>query len=269
MRKAIIAMFTVIVSVLVLVMGCSNPDKSVSVKPATTQAKMRFVTEDYPPITFQNKSGEITGLATDMVKEIMRRQGIDEKISIMPWQDAYNVALNEPNVVIFSIRRISERENLFNWVGPIGETRAMLYSKKDSGITLDNMDDAKRLDAIGVVDNWFSKQELEDYGFKNLVSSPMPTQEIEKLMRGEVQAVTLTNITAKKLVEETGYTMNDLEPNLLIDSGHFYIGLSKNTSEEKVKQWDKDLADIKRDGTFGKIYKKYFPNENIADLINK
>ncbi|MEE9551524.1 MAG: transporter substrate-binding domain-containing protein, partial [Gammaproteobacteria bacterium] len=149
------------------------------------------------------------------------------------------------------------------------ETRAMLYSEKDSGITLDSMDDAKRLDAIGVVDNWFSKQELESEGFKNLVGSPLPTQAIKKLMRGEVQAVTLTNITAKKLVEEAGYTMNDLEPVLLIDSGHFYIGLSKNTSEKKVRQWNKDLADIKRDGTFGKIYKKYFPNENISDLINK
>ncbi len=269
MKKAIIALFTVIVSVMVLVMGCSNPDKSVSEKPSTRQAKMRFVTEDYPPITFQNKSGEITGLATDMVKEIMRRQGIDEKISIMPWQDAYNIALNEPNVVIFSIRRISERENLFNWVGPIGETRAIFYSKKGSGITLDSMDEAKRLESIGVVDNWFSKRELESEGFKNLVSSPLPTQAIKKLMRGEVQAVPLTNITAKNLVEEAGYTMNDLEPILLIDSGHFYIGLSKKTSEKKVKQWDKDLADIKRDGTFGKIYKKYSPNENIADLINK
>ncbi len=74
MKKVIIAMFIVIVSVLVLGMDCIIVDKSASAKLTTKQAKMRFVTEDYPPITFQDKSGEITGLATDMVKEIMRRQ---------------------------------------------------------------------------------------------------------------------------------------------------------------------------------------------------
>ena len=193
----------------------------------TMPEKLRFVTEDYPPLTFKNEAGEITGLATEIVQTIMKKQNIDEEIELMPWNDAYNLALNNSNVVIFSIKRTTEREELFNWVGPIAKNSTIFYVKKGSGLVINNLEEAKKLNAIGVVEDWFSKQNLENSGFKNLNSSILPAEVVEKLIKEEIQAAPFTDITVGDIVEDAGYTINDIEPAFLIDSGYVYIGYQK------------------------------------------
>jgi len=231
------------------------------------EEELTFVTEDYPPFTYEDESGEVTGLATDMVKEIMKKQSIDEEISIMPWSIAYDKALKEKNVVIFSINKTSEREKLFNWVGPIAKSSNVLYAKKGSHLTIEKLEDAKKVISIGVVDDWFSKQHLEKEGFENLVSSPLPIEMVKKLMNGDVILATLTNVTAEDIVKEAGYEMSDLEPVFVVDVGYVYIGISKGTSESIISDWQDDLSDIKADGTFEKIYNKYRPDEDLVDLL--
>ena len=134
MKNTMIIMLILVVSMLV--MGMEG------------QSELRFVTEEYPPITFMDRSGEVTGLATEIVKEIMNRQTIDAPMEIMTWETAYQIALAKPNIVIFSIRRTAERETLFHWVGPIGQADTLFYVKKDSGVTLRSLDDAKQLEKM-------------------------------------------------------------------------------------------------------------------------
>jgi len=231
------------------------------------QGTLRFVTEDYPPLTFRNAAGEMTGLATEIVMEVMERQTIDEKIALLPWSEAYDMALKEPNVVIFSINRTPVREKLFHWVGPIAKSSTILYAKKGAGVTVNSLEDAKGLTAIGVVESWFSKQNLEQDGFTNLESAPLPIQIINRLMAGEVQAVPLTDITAAEILKEGGFNIRDVEPVFSIDTEYIFIGLSKGTPRSVVQAWEKDLQQMKTDGTFGKIYERYFPGEDTGDLM--
>jgi len=207
--------------------------------------KLTFVTEDYPPLTYKDGNGEVAGIVTDIVREIMENQSIDEKINLLPWADAYETALNNNNVVIFSIRRTDAREDLFNWIGPIAKSQTIFYAKKGSGITLESLEDAKKLDNIGIVNEWFSAQNLKNDGFENLVSSPFPTDVVEKLINEEIDVAPFVDITVEELVEEAGYTMNDIEPVFIIDEGFNYIGISKGTSEKIVQEWQKDFDQIR------------------------
>ena len=95
----------------------------------------QLVTEEYPPITFM-RDGKPSGFVTDMVREIAARQGIPDNIRLTSWKNAYNMALLHPKVVLFSAERTPERENLFQWVGPVGKNSAILYAKKGSGIRI-------------------------------------------------------------------------------------------------------------------------------------
>ncbi len=101
-------------------------------------SEVRLLTEEYPPVTFM-KEGKVTGFVTDIVREIIARQGIPDNIRLMSWDEAYNVALRNPNVVLFSTERTEKREKLFQWVGPVGKNSAIFYAKKGSGIRIKSL----------------------------------------------------------------------------------------------------------------------------------
>jgi len=229
---------------------------------------VNMMTEEYPPVTFI-KDGKVTGFVTDMVREISARQGIQDNIRLTSWDEAYKLALSNPNVVLFSTEKTDKREKLFQWVGPVGKNSAIFYAKKGSGIRMKSIDDARKAAAIGTTSNWFTEQELRSRGFTNLVSSPLPTESVRKLMNGEVELAIFTDITVPQIVENAGYSMDDLEPAFPLSSTYFYIAMSLGTPPETVKKWQSILDELKKDGTFEKIYRSYLPNADMQDLLGK
>ncbi len=53
------------------------------------------------------------------------------------WARAYEIALHEKNVLIYSIKRTSERESLFKWVGVIVPIDFYFYALAESPIPND------------------------------------------------------------------------------------------------------------------------------------
>ena len=226
----------------------------------------QLVTEEYPPVTFL-REGTPSGFVTDMVREIAARQGISDTVRLTSWKNAYNMARLHPKVVLFSAERTPEREQLFQWVGPVGKNSAILYARKGSGIRLDSLEQAKAIAAIATTTNWFTEQHLKREGFQNLRSSPDPRANVRQLMQGEVQLSIFTDITIPEIVREAGYRMQDLEPVLPVAQTYFYIAMSRDTPADVVQAWQSTLDGLKRDGTFEKIYRRYLPDADLDELL--
>ncbi len=232
----------------------------------TPPGVLQLVTEEYPPVTFM-KDGKPAGFVTDMVREIAVRRGVAEPIRLTSWKNAFHMARIHPNVVLFSAERTPERENLFQWVGPVGKNTAILYAKRGSGIRLNTLEEAKTLDAIATTTNWFTEQRLKAEGFGNLVGSPDPAEGVQKLMRGDVQLSIFTDITVPEIVRNAGFRMEDLEPVLTVSQTEFYIALSLGTPAEVVRAWQASLDELKKDGAFETIYRRYLPHADLDDLL--
>lgn len=231
-------------------------------------AELTVITEEYPPVSFM-KDGKISGFVTDIVREIMARQGMKSTIRLMSWDEGYNIALKTPNVVLFSAERTDKREKLFQWVGPVGKNSAMFYAKKGSGVKINSLSDAKKLKTIATTKDWFTEQYLKSKGFSNLSSSALPTANVKQVIDGTAQASVFTDITIPEIVKKAGYTMGDLEPVFLLTNTYFYIAMSLGTPPETVRKWQSVLDTMKADGTFEKIYREYIPDADLADLLNK
>ena len=233
--------------------------------PAET-SKFTILTEEYPPVTFM-KDGKVSGFVTDIVREIMARQNVADTIRLTSWDEAYNTALEGRNVILFSTERTEKREKLFQWVGPVGKNSAVFYAKKGSGIKITSLEDAKKLAGIATTKDWFTEQYLKGQGFKNLVTSPLPTTNVKQIMDGTVQVSIFTDITVPEIVKKAGYAMENIEPVFVVSNTYFYIAMSRGIPEETVKKWQSVLDDMKKDGTFDKIYRKYIPGADIKDLL--
>ena len=242
------------------VCGTQNNVKGVS--------EVQMLTEEYPPVTFM-KDGKVTGFVTDVVREIVARQGIRDSIRLTSWDEAYKTALSNPNVVLFSTERTEKREKLFQWVGPVGKNSAIFYAKKGSGIKIGSLEEARKIASIATTTDWFTEQHLKSKGFANLVSSSLPTTNVKQLMKGEVQLAVFTDITVPEIVKNAGYGMDDLEPVFTVSNTYFYIAVSLGTPEETVRKWQSALDSLKADGNFEKIYRRYLPNADLADLLKK
>lgn len=253
---------------LLLLCLCTVNGHAAAPQGAATPADLLVITEEYPPVSFQ-KDGKITGFVTDMVREILTRQGLPDTIRLTSWAEAYATALNTPNVVLFSAERTAQREKLFHWAGPVGKNSAIFYAKKGSGIRIDSLEDAKKVKAIATTTDWFTEQDLKSRGFKNLVSSPQPVANVRQLMSGEVQLAIFTDITIPAIVREAGYRMEDLEPVFTVSNTYFYIALSLGTPDATVRKWQALLDAIKTDGTFATIYRRYLPEADLKDLLKK
>ena len=219
---------------------------------------MQIYTENYPPLTFMNNFGEIAGFGTDIVREIMRRNNIYESIKLTTWSNAYNMALHNPNFCLFTMDRTAIRDTLFQWVGPIGTNDTHFYVRADSDISINSIEDAMALDAIGTVSSWFSDQYLRDLGFTNLVSDGDPGVIVEWLMAGEVDAFVCSAITIADILQASEYAFEDVkeEPFILISSD-FYISFSKNTSRTTVDLWQETFETMQADGTYDAIYERW------------
>jgi ABC-type amino acid transport substrate-binding protein len=218
---------------------------------------LQVYTEQYPPLTFLNNFGEITGFGTDIVREIMKRNGTFYDIKLSLWSNGYEMALNNPNFCLFTMDRTNLRTELFNWVGPIGTNTTYFYTRAGSGITISSIEDAKKLELVGTVNSWFSDQYLRSLGFSNLVSDGSPSVMTGKLINGEIDAFVCTGVTFPDILKSAGYTYNMVNPAFALMSSDYYIAFSKNTSQTIVKQWQDALEAMKKDGTYQAIYSKW------------
>lgn len=219
---------------------------------------LQVYTEQYPPLTFRNIDGEITGFGTDVVYEIMKRTKQLENIKLTNWSNGYELALYNPNVCLFTMDRTPLRQNLFQWVGPIGTNTTWFYTKAGSGVTITSIDNAKTLTSIGTVTSWFSDQHLRSLGFNNLVSNSDPKVMAKKLMDGEIKAFVCSGVTFGDILKEIGYQYSSVVPAFSLMSSDYFIAFSRNTPESVVSKWQTALESAKQDGTYNAIYSKWF-----------
>lgn len=222
--------------------------------------ELQFLTEEYPPLTF-SKDGKATGLGSEIVQEIQRRSGNLGPIQIMPWARAYETALHAPNVVLFTTTRTAEREPLFKWVGPIATMTTSLYAKHGSKVHISALNEAKALDGILTVREYYSHQFLKNEGFHNLDLVNTPDIMLNMLMNERRQLMASDNLLLHALLDKQRFKMEDVNLVYTFMESQTYIAFSKDTSDEIVNRWQKILYEMQRDGTFDRLYKKWLPGE--------
>lgn len=221
--------------------------------------QLDIVTEEFPPFSFTNAKGEVDGLATDVVREIMRRLDMDQPIAVKPWARAYRETVYGDNNLLFSVSYTEKRAPLFQWVGSIYKLRSNLYAKSGSGIRINSIEDAKRQSAIGSYRDSMDAQLLKEQGVDNLQIVTSNVQNVHKLMLGRVPVIAASDITLPEMVKQAGFRMDDLEMLHTYATTEGHIVFSRAVSADVVDLWRNTLADMQREGELQRIQKKWCP----------
>ena len=228
---------------------------------ATEMPELRVVTENLPPYNYQEGTA-VKGVATEVVQALLQEVGLQADIQVLPWVRAYLQALEKPNVLIFSIVRTLDREDLFHWIGKVSVSKSYLFKRADrEDIQIRRLEDAKSY-LIGTWREDVREQYLISHGFvrtKHLDISGNPSQNIQKLLLKRLDLVADSELSFYFQLRQLGYTSHSVTKAFELKDVYlpFYIAFSKKTSPDLVEAFRQALERVKRKGIFQAIHQKY------------
>ena len=222
---------------------------------------LEIVAEDFPPYEYK-ENGKVTGFTVELIEVLLTKTGHKGKTKILPWARAYQIALTKKNVLIHTMARKKERENLFKWIGPISPRIIYFYKlKKRTDIQVNTLEDAKNY-KIGVVRGQAVRDLLIANGFeekKNIFTVTGDDQNIEKLFVERIELIDNTDFMLRWRLIRLGLYYGKVEKVFVVDdSTDYYMAFSKKTSDEIVNQFRKAFKTIKQDGILKKLEERYF-----------
>ena len=221
--------------------------------PARAQI-IQGVTEVTPYSFLQG--GRVGGPATEIVEATLQRAGLDDyRIGIYPWARAYDLALKEPNVLIYLIARTPAREAQFKWVGEFMRIDYFFYKLRSrTEVTLNQPDDARAY-VIGVTRDDVRHQHLQAKGYTKLVVSGQNSDNFSKLLNGQVQLLVLPENDAAVLCQEAQFNCDGLQKLALLDSlaTSLYMAFSVATPDATVDRARRAFETLKAEGALRKM----------------
>jgi polar amino acid transport system substrate-binding protein len=223
---------------------------------ASTAAELTVLTENLPNLNYID-NGKLVGYSVDVVKEIQRRTDSSDEIKVLPWARAYNMALKDENTVLFSVTLTDERKDLFKWICPLITKRDILIALKDSDLSINNIEDAKRVDRIGTIRGDSKERLLLDLGFRNLEPVSSEPQNLNKLMLGRIDLWVNKQPGLKATCEQAGIAYGLIKEVLHLRERDLCIAFSKGTLDSVVAAWQTAFEDMNKDGTIERMQSKW------------
>ncbi|MBT3879834.1 MAG: transporter substrate-binding domain-containing protein [Candidatus Scalindua sp.] len=242
----------------------AGTSKLVEKSPTENHLTFRILTEEFPPYNFTDNE-KISGISTEIVREILKKVNHPDKLEVLPWMQGYNLLQEENNIILFSTTRSPMREDLFKWVGPLVPNNTVFFAKKGSGISISSMDDARKVKSIGVYKDDFGELLLKKKGFNNLNSELDNKLNVKKLAEGKIDLWIINELTGKHMARKVGLE-DKIEKVYAVQKDYMYIAFSKSTPDTVIKEWQNVLDTIKADGTYAQIFSKWIMFSYSKDL---
>lgn len=247
-------LFCLLVAVLPVGVGASLA--------ADSDVSVRVVTEEFPPYNF-TRNGMLTGISTEAVRAMFDHLGERFQPVLLPWARAQDEAMWEENVAIYSMMRTAEREDEYQWVGPIAPSKVYVFclaERKD--IVIRSIEDIRNY-RVGTQLMDARETYLLARGFRRGVdfqSVPDQLTNVRKLLAGRVDVIMLPELAALHYLEDLGESSQVLRKvyhMAEMGSDGYYLAFGLKTARHVVDRFQEALEHIKMTGKLTQIFFKY------------
>jgi ABC-type amino acid transport substrate-binding protein len=262
----LVSLIALLATVLVAI-GCGDDDGGGGTSAAdlgTIQEGQLRVGSDIPYAPFEfGREGDYQGFDVDIVNEIANRLEVEAEFVKTPFDPIFrNLAQGRFDIVASAATITPERQRTVNFSEPYFPADQSLMVKRGSDIkTVDDLAGKRigaQLGTTGAAEA--RKQDAETVRTYDLVDDAF-----NALQNGQVDAV-INDFPVSKYAERS---KKDLQVVQRIPTGEEY-GIGINKEDTKLKEEiDKALRDMKEDGTYTRIYKKWFQEDPPDSIFNQ
>ena len=213
---------------------------------------------NFPPYEYMDDDGEYRGFNIDLMRALSIEMGIEFRLLPMDWVKAYQ-ALQEGSIdAIQGISFEGSREGIFDFSNPYLKNSITTFVKKDNTYAVHLKDlKGKR---VGVQRSDRAPYILAEIGEIELVFFSDLNQAMVKLIKGDVDAVVGDRLSGMYTIQK--YKLQDRIKIIGEEYESSDYGMAvKQGNAELLTRLNAGLENLKRSGTYDKIYEKWFGKE--------
>ena len=220
---------------------------------AAARPHLFLVTESSPPSAML-EAGRITGFATEKLRVVMERVGIDYDIEMLPWKRAFLLAQSQAATCVYSTTRVPERETMFKWVGPTHENDWTLFARADRKLKLARLEDARAL-RIGAYNGDVRGEALQAQGFNvDMVQEKLANPRKLLLDRIDLWASSLR--VGGAYIAENGWT-GKIVPVLTFKRTDLYLACHASVPDALIMKMNAALRQMNSEGLSATIERRF------------
>ncbi|MBN1123252.1 MAG: basic amino acid ABC transporter substrate-binding protein [Anaerolineae bacterium] len=211
---------------------------------------------EYPPFEYVDEDSNITGFDVDIINAIAEKQGFTVEIVNTRWDGIFvALASGEFDMVISAATITEERKETVNFTDPYFNAGQMIAVRMEDAETITSPDDLPGL-TVGVQLGTTGDIAASEMDGVEVARYDEITQAFQALANGSVDAVVNDGPVSADVIRsnpEFGVTLVG-EP----FTDELYGMAVRKELPDLLDSLNEGLAAIKADGTYDKIYDKYF-----------
>lgn len=227
---------------------------SLSIAAAPLSAEpIRIQIHDVEQASFTDSSGQLRGkhhggqraMLVELTRELMKQLELEPKIEQVTQQQGIDVLKGSDLTALVDFNQDQTQPHL-HWVGPIQDNNIYLFESKDHPSHIEQLEQAKSVDAICVRSGNGHQQLLESLGFNNIRVEGSYKVCWDLLGAGEVSLATLNQTLVPGVLESDPIASKQLRnTGVALQQQPVYIGFSAAVPTTEVQRWQQQLDQFK------------------------
>lgn len=265
MKKWLLAGAALLTAGCFIMAGCGQSAPSSSSSPK----QIHVVTHaNWNPFEYL-KEGKIVGFDIDLINEAAKRAGLSTEITDAGWEAIFEQIRNHSaDAAISGITITKEREESYLFSKPYFISRQAILVPEGSDVQ--SAKDLMNGKTVAVQNGSTGQIALEKLMGKNNPSIKKTPLSIQMIIGGQVDAHVGDETSLKSI--QAQYPDQHLK--IIYDDEAFtpeYFGIiyPKDKGGELQGKLDKALSEIVKDGTYVKLYEKWFKTKPADDILQK
>ncbi|WDE00720.1 substrate-binding periplasmic protein [Thalassomonas actiniarum] len=259
-----------VVQLLVLLVMMAGPCYG-QAKTSDSEFSLNIYTELMPPYQFIDEKDNITGINIELLRLILKQEGIDYQLQLTPWTRAYTAALSNQSGGVISTALTQSRLDKFKWVGPFPSSSDGVYLFRlaaNKHIVINGFEDIKNYSLgyvrRGIYEEIFRSKGLTDQQLLGFASS---NESYKMLFNGKIDLALGSDITVSDSLAMYGFAPDHAVKVFRIkDLGGNYLALNLQVPDAIVKRLNLRLKKIRQSRQATEIINKYSSMEKITWL---
>ncbi|MCU0071310.1 transporter substrate-binding domain-containing protein [Pseudomonas koreensis] len=223
---------------------------------SATAADLQLLTDNHPPLHFM-QGNQLAGFGVDVVQALATQTGDRIHLQQVPLLRALHMASDTPDTGVFTVLRTDDRDNRYQWVGPLIEVETALYARDNLQPPVHSLREADHLGRITVPRKWLVYSYLQGQDLNNLYGVETPEQMMRLFSLGRTDFVVSDTWSKAALAREQGMEPGRLQYQIPLMKQNTYIAFSPQTDPKQVARWQQALDTLRADGRLEQLRQRW------------
>jgi polar amino acid transport system substrate-binding protein len=231
--------------------------------------ELELYTQEFPPLQVQ-VGEQAEGYVVKFVEAVVEHasQNLEMEISgihFLPWKRAIRNTQENENVLFFSLSRTPNREQQFQWIGPVSPYEVAVYRHIEGPpVNPDYLSDLKNYSFAAQAASSF-EEVIKEEGFNNIIPVNYGQVAIKLLRAHRVDFAPLVTSSYYYRMEQYGYNPDEFIEVIKIDKlcKELWLVTGNNTSPEVVSALQESFNQLKNDGLLEQLIAEYQPDSEV------